>query len=368
MSGRGGSAATGLGSSTAGNAGTGVGGSIGVDGIGGGAGGVAGGAGSGGFSGGVSGGGMSGRAGGVAGTGGAAGGDGSAGAGGSAPQVVCSRNRAFGPPSLVPGLNDLVLGVGTTRFSGDELTAYVGVGPWYRSDVAVVTRASRQDSFDPRFAKLLKNINVATTSQVAPMVMADGLTLYFASDRGSGWGLWESTREGPGAEFPAPSAITSLNVVGESLPYVAASGNIYFQTSREDSYDIWMARRTGGGFTKPERVSVSGPGSESAPVLSPDELTIYYQRQDVVTQAGIWMATRNATTEAFRDAHWLPELNAVADPPLPAWVSPDGCRLYFTAGDDNNCEPDVVVRRRASARRRRTTGRRRCGRTAVGRR
>jgi hypothetical protein len=222
----------------------------------------------------------------------------------------------------------------------------MSIGAFSSADLAVVRRPSRKEPFDVRLASMVRNVNLAGFSELGATVTSDGLTMYLSSNRSNGaWGLWESTRTDLSAEFPAPTELKTLNMLGEGHPYVAASGSIYFHTWREDSSDIWMSRRTSGGFAPPERVSVSGPGHEQRAVLSPDELTIYYQRQNVVTDAGIWMATRDSIKEPFRDAHPLRGLNVFEDPSAPSWVSPDACRLYVFANDSNG-RPSLFVAER----------------------
>jgi WD40 repeat protein len=267
--------------------------------------------------------------------------------------VVCSRNRSFGTPTLVPGLGGLAAGVGTTRFSADERMAYLTIGTMFGanadSDIAVLTRSSRAEPFKGPLAELLSEINLPHNSEGAPTLTADGLTLYFHSSRPAGeWRLWESTRIEPDADFPAPTAMMPpLNVYGEGTPYVAPSGNLYFHSWRDGTSDIWMARRTDGGFTSPERISISGLGDEEGAVVSPDELTIYYQRRGLVTDNGIWMATRDKITEPFRNPRPLSQLTVTnSNESLPAWISPDGCRLYFSASDAQ-LRPSLYVAERS---------------------
>jgi hypothetical protein len=97
--------------------------------------------------------------------------------------------------------------------------------------------------------------------------------------------------------------------------------------------DLYRAVNNGTGFDPPERLlGVStDDGDEYLPVVTPDELTIFYR-----TAAGVMSASRDTLELPFGAPATLTELDTLktGNPPGPQWVSPDGCRLYYLQNDD----------------------------------
>ena len=249
------------------------------------------------------------------------------------PLGLCLPSQPFGAPARVPGLVDIT---DTARFSPNELVAYLGQNQSGRSvDVGVSSRAGTSDSFGSPTLLTVLNTEYEDNN---PSVTADGLTLYMDSNRSGSYGLFTSTRPFLEAEFAAPATLTSLNVFGEGYPFVTPDGSaLYFHSSRLESSDLYRAAKTADGFGPAMRLDVvSTSAIEYAPVVSPDELTIYYYSTAVGSPGGeaIWMATRGSVDESFSSPGPLSGLDgATYTRPEPTWVSPDGCRLYFKGTD-----------------------------------
>jgi hypothetical protein len=79
--------------------------------------------------------------------------------------------------------------------------------------------------------------------------------------------------------------------------------------------------------------SIGTQWSAQFPVISPDELTLYFgsSSADPVARGSsdIWMATRASVDAPFGTPMNIAELNTT-DFEYPQWISLDGCRLYFT--------------------------------------
>ena len=124
----------------------------------------------------------------------------------------------------------------------------------------------------------------------------------------------------------------------DSGPYVTPDGGaLYFSSARDSSNtcsDLLHTRRTAeGGFGDPKPVFTGAGLCESSPVVSPDELTLYYA-SDVRMPKGLFvdavMSWRRSRDAAFPPGEPLDVLNMGETSEFPSWVSPDGCRLYFT--------------------------------------
>jgi hypothetical protein len=245
---------------------------------------------------------------------------------------TCSPTSRFQPPTSVPGLD--TMSTNSTRLSPDELSAYTTLGYWGGYDIAHVSRASRDQAF--RAPTFLNTVN-SSANDGDPVSTADGLTLYMSSTRSGGYALYVATRNTTNADFSVPVALTDLNVYGEGNPYLSSDGRrLYFHSWRDGTADVYYATRTPTGFDAPVKLSVStNTLHELDPVVSPDELTMYYCVAGTpgALQDGVWMATRPSIDRPFAEPLYLGELSVQSNASEPQWVSPDGCRLYFTVTD-----------------------------------
>jgi hypothetical protein len=256
----------------------------------------------------------------------------------------CDPNDLFGPPVLVPGLNGISANVVTAQFSPDELTAYFGMPHGEQLDIYTATRPSRFDSF-PTAAPLSAVNSLAT--DVCPSVTADGLTLYITSTRSGVYALFVSSRETTSTDFSTPSELTNLDVYGEGNPFVTPDGGaLYFHSYRNGNYDVLRAKKTGIGFEPPELLGFDTNFDEAAPVVSADDLTIYYlSTGNPGGSDGVWMATRQSIDQPFSAGMPVTGLTGKDPPVQPLWLSPDGCRLYIQDRDANSGYLVSVVER-----------------------
>lgn len=130
-------------------------------------------------------------------------------------------------------------------------------------------------------------------TDVAPALSADGLTLYFSSDRPGGAGgfdLWMARRtsvSGPwGAAVNLGPEVNSS--ADETAPNLSADGGLLLLTSNRagglGGNDIWAARRSDPrdhlGWQQPLNIGagVNGPGSDAGPHLRVGELYVESHR------------------------------------------------------------------------------------------
>ena len=246
---------------------------------------------------------------------------------------------------------------GTARLSADELTAYFysDRAPGYR--IYSATRASRTDPFST--PQVVDGITSGAGGVLKfPTLTADALTIFFESDPGSIFHVMVATRSTVAAQFSASAPVAGVNAgPNDSEPFVLPDGSaLYFISNRSTSggtTDLYRAARgTSGQFTTPTQVTtVNTPSTEYAPVLTPDELVLYYgsDRPDAPAKGGldIWMAKRTSADAAFEPPVNVQELNT-AGHEVPDWISPDRCRIYFDRlGANGTVAQDL--RRRARA-------------------
>jgi hypothetical protein len=162
------------------------------------------------------------------------------------PPPPCDLAARFRAPSLVGGVNTVNNEWGM-RLSPDQLVAYISsdINGTSQVDMYIATRATVQNAFGKPVA--LDVLNTAS-QESAPSVTADGLTIYFHSNRTGSLGandLFTSTRTSTTATFPTATRVANVNTAGdEQYPYVMPDGRtLYFQSDG----DLYYAIRGPGG-------------------------------------------------------------------------------------------------------------------------
>jgi hypothetical protein len=148
-----------------------------------------------------------------------------------------------------------------------------------------------------------------------------------------------SVDEALGAQaFSAPVPLETVNSpFSEEGPFLSANGlRLYFSSERidGDANDLWVAERPDleSSFGQPTPVyGVNTANDERDPSLTDDELTIFFERQpsDFSTPRQLYSATRASVAEPFDTPVLitLPATTSVDDP----HPSPDGLMLHFAS-------------------------------------
>jgi hypothetical protein len=192
-------------------------------------------------------------------------------------------------------------------------------------------------------------INLPGSGSLSPWLSADGLTLYFGSDRPGGYGLadiWVSERSsaqenwgepvnlGPEVNTSAPEGLPCLSADGLTLYF--GDGNPYSLPARNgsaDNYQIWMttrATRQSPWVTPVElEAPVNSASFEAFPFLSGDGLSLYFTSTRTGSY-GLNVAWRASPTEPWLTATNLGvSINPSGTASLFPWVSADGLRLIY---------------------------------------
>ena len=262
----------------------------------------------------------------------------------------CNPSAPFGTPMAMSSIN-----TGSSdeapHLSPDELTIYFssnragGLGGY---DLYEATRADQGTMFGT--ATAIPGVNTAK-SERAPSVTADGLTLYAYSASPNG-DLLVANRSSTQASFGPLTALTQPNSSGnDSDPYILPDGSaIYFTSDRNGSNQIFRASRNATGFDAPSMVTGADipSTSDATAVASADELVLYFSSSRVGGAGGydIWRASRASTADGFGAAVNLSVLNTAASD-WPSWISADDCVLYFfrdDTGQGNSYDMFVTMR------------------------
>ena len=243
----------------------------------------------------------------------------------------CDPLAAFGAPERVPGL-DTAGYEGSATLSSDELEIFFEVYGASTSELFTARRANVSVPFGPRS---LVAVGATQASNTGPMLALDDATLVFASDRGGAWGLWRAVRPSHNAAFGPPESVTGLGVAAEG-GYLAPDKTGLWLLSREANgkLDLYFAPTSGASYGAARNLTeLNTAATETGPVPNANGTALYFgsSRDDqAATRLDVWIARRAKAGDAFGAPSRVDELNTAFDE-WPSWLSPDGCRLYFTS-------------------------------------
>jgi Tol biopolymer transport system component len=214
-------------------------------------------------------------------------------------------------------------------------------------DIYVTKRSSIDASWSEP-----ENLGSPVNSEVndgGTSISADGLQLYFSSTRPGGYGeddLWVATRPTTADPWGEPVNLGST-VNGPNWDYspsISADGlELYFTSNRPGNYgfvDIWVSTRATTEDDWKEPVNLGPPVNDTtwaeSPSISTDGLALFFEsdRPGGVGHNDIWM-TRRVT----RDASWGEPVCLGSPANSPGYekmpdISADGRTLYFGHFDD----------------------------------
>jgi hypothetical protein len=262
----------------------------------------------------------------------------------------CDPSQGFGPPQRLP-INDFIADAWHARLTADELSMYFTRD----GDVYLASRASLDEEFGAPAP--LDSVNTANGAEMAPSVTGDGLHIFievaplFVQDPLVS--IVSASRMGPSDAFAPPALVAKINSAVASFdmqPYVTPDGGaLYFASTRNGGagVDLFRSPRLADGYGPPEPMtSINSVTHDNSPVVTADELTIYFASLRSAGSRGEWdvfVAHRDRRDEPFRAAAPLAGVNTTGTE-FPTWISPDGCELYLTRRADLRA---IYVSRRA---------------------
>jgi hypothetical protein len=185
-------------------------------------------------------------------------------------------------------------------------------------------------------------LNTAS-DETSPVLSADGLTIWFTSNRPGGAGgydVWTATRTAQHSPWGAPALVPGISSASNefSISVTADALTMFLATDRPGGLglrDLWVSNRNcascswGPPVPVPELSSVS---SEEHPAVSADGLEIVFtsQRTGSVGLLALWSSTRTSRGAPWSTPARLAELDSSAFDYAPA-LSADGRWLIYSS-------------------------------------
>jgi Tol biopolymer transport system component len=263
---------------------------------------------------------------------------------------VANADFTFGEPTnLGPTVNSSAWDV-APNISADGLELFfwsTRPGGSGKGDIWVATRATKNDDWGTP-VNLGPTVN-SSTWDVHTCVSADGLTLYFGSMRPGTSGhydLWVTTRETKNDAWGPPVNLgpTVNSSVGEWGVSISADGlSLYFSSQRPGGYgglDLWVTTRetTNDDWGPPVNLgpTVNSSASDGFPCISTDDRMLFFSDYHLGTSrpggyggTDIWMTTRATKSDPWGEPVNLgPTINSSSNEDT-LNISADGSTLYF---------------------------------------
>ncbi len=188
-----------------------------------------------------------------------------------------------------------------------------------------------------------------------PSIRADGLEMYFESDRPGGEGLydiWVSTRATPEDDWGAPTNLgTTINTSDwQNTPAISADGlELYW-----NDWGLWVARRAtvSDPWGEPEKdslINVNASNADSWPCISSDGLSLFLASWD---DGDLYVSTRPTRDDLWSEPVNLgPTVNGVnstSENYCPT-ITTDGLSLFFSSDRDGGSgHKDLWMTRRST--------------------
>jgi ketosteroid isomerase-like protein len=202
----------------------------------------------------------------------------------------------------------------------------------------------------------------------SPSLTADGLELYFNSNKPGGQGgldLWVATRDAASKPWGSPVNLGPVvNTAGfEVAPTVSSDGlELIFsdygkpRAGGQGKTDLWVTKRASrtAPWGKPENLGplVNSAEDEITPVISPSGLELFIDsyRPGGLGYSDLWVSRRATKAAAWGAPEWLgPAINGPGIEHCPT-LSPDGLTMFFDRTPPNRAKEigDLMITRRAS--------------------
>jgi Tol biopolymer transport system component len=256
--------------------------------------------------------------------------------------------------SLGPVVNSTAFD-GSPTVSADETELFFTSERRGQQDLFVSTRPNRDAPWSEP-VNLGAPIDDSTAGDFSLRLSADATALYFASNRGGGFGkadMYVATRVSRQHPWsPATNLGPHLNTDAfEAFPTPSADGTmLYFNRSTtfdsQDS-DIWVSTRTGpeDEWSVPQRApaGINSERAEFSPSISTDGNTLFFASERGGSLE-VWVSTRADRTQDWGTPERLgADINVPRSMTLAPFISNDQRSLYFMSAQQDTAASEACT-------------------------
>lgn len=244
---------------------------------------------------------------------------------------ACANDLPFGDVEAIADLNELGE-IASVRIEPGRALAIVSV------DSGAPQYFDVYEGPFPRGKAVYWSLAEDPYGELSPVPLADPLrVLYEQAPIATGpHVLVAASRQQPDQKLgaPAPIALPTGVDAGAKDPWSVDGANVLYFTVEPGELgtrDIHRAELQGGTWTSAPAPGLASALDEAAPVVTPDEKTMYFARKSGGGE-DIYVATRSETGAAWSSGLPLPTgtING-DDDDRPTWISPNNCTLLFTS-------------------------------------
>lgn len=239
--------------------------------------------------------------------------------------------------------------------TADGLTLYFSSNRTGAGDVYMSTRASVTGDFG---TPSLVAWGHSSTRETRFETSADGLTGYLAADLAGGLGgsdLYVSTRVSLAAPFSSFTSLSGLNsAANEFDAHITADGlHLYFSNDTASHSQIFLSTRatTSGAFGPPAVVTQLSDSYQNAnATFTADESVVVFTSTRPITtgatDANIWYSVRGSRGGELIAPQPMPApVNYASSTEYEPFITQDGCEVYFTSTRHAPDDDDLFVAR-----------------------
>jgi hypothetical protein len=269
--------------------------------------------------------------------------------------VSCDPAKPFGTPKPVDGPVNSSGYERSPTLTADELVIVFDRSVNLNAGtVLMAKRSSRTEPFSAP-AELPELVQGLTGVQAigGPSMTSDGLTIFYFGELAPGddADIFSASRTVVTAPFGDARKVARVGSTSvEVYPSVMHGGaELWFTSERLGGVTRHLFRSVRdpvGAYQEATLVSeLKSSNNEAGVALSTDGLTVYFgsDRPGGLGGSDVWIARRATLSAAFGAAEPMNELSSATDD-YPAWLSPDGCRIYLTS--DRGGSMDILVAER----------------------
>lgn len=178
------------------------------------------------------------------------------------------------------------------------------------------------------------DVNLGTTTQLT--LSRDGLEAFLSTSRGGQPDIMRAVRASPLDPLTGFELVPNVSTPGDEYNAVLSydERTLYFAAvDRGGSvgYDVWRAERAGRGapFSAPELVPLSsGIDDAAASEIATGRVLVFAHLEDDTGSLDIWYATRGSTSEPYGPGRPIAELSTAMFEYTP-YLRHDGCEIIF---------------------------------------